>query len=86
MANLPCERVPELVFWCWDTADGPQKRWTFTIAAHGMGIPEAVEWSADKQYIPLNPPGRRGITPPDKKTIASYLLARLMAAGEEEPS
>jgi len=77
VVNLPCERVPELVLWCWDTATGPQARTTFTQTARGLGVPEAAEWSAGRQYIPLNPPDQRGVVSPKKEVIADYLLSKL---------
>jgi hypothetical protein len=80
VVNLPCERVPELIFWCRETAEGSHAKATFTQAARGLGVPEAAEWSADRQYIPLNPPAQRGVVPPDKVMIADYLLARLLQA------
>jgi HKD family nuclease len=80
-AQVPCEAVPKLIFWCWDTAKGPHKRDTFTTAARQLGVPAAAEWSAGYQYIGLNPEHRRGKPPPPGKLkIAAHLLDKLKHA------
>lgn len=78
VANVPCEQVPKLIFWCSDTA---KVRGGFTQAARTrLGAPEAADWSAGRQYIGLNPPGQRGKASPTKPEIADYLLAKLRQA------
>jgi hypothetical protein len=78
--QVPCAAVPELIFWCWDTAKGPHAHASFKLAARRLGVPAAAEWSADREYIGLNPEDRRGKVSPHKREIASHLLDKLRQA------
>jgi len=78
--KVPCEAVPELIFWCWDTAKGPRSRASFSGEARRLGVPAAAKWSADHQYIGLNPENRRGKVSPRKREIAGHLLDKLTQA------
>ncbi len=80
VGHVPCEAVPELIFWCWDTAEGERSHASFTQAARKLGVSAAADWSAHKQYIGLNPEERRGKVSPHKREIAGYLLDELSHA------
>jgi HKD family nuclease len=77
VGQVPCEAVPELIFWCWDTAEGPHAHASFKGEASKQGVLAVAEWSADHQYIGLNPENRRGKYSPHKPEIAGYLLDKL---------
>jgi hypothetical protein len=72
VVQVPCEAVPELIFWCWYTAEGKSGRAPFTPKARELGVPGAAEWSDGRQYIGLNPEARRGV---DKLEIADTCWA-----------
>ena len=79
--QVPCEAVPELIFFCWDTAEGPRRNASFNGEARRLQVQAVVEWSANYQYIGLNPENRRGKPPPPRKRqIADYLLDKLRQA------
>ena len=80
VGQVPCEAVPELIFWCWNTAEGPRSHASFTGEARKQGVLAAAEWSADHQYIGLNPENRLGTYSPHKPEIADYLLDKLSQA------
>ena len=76
MAHVPCEQLPELIIWCWDTAGEND---TFTSKARSLGAFGVYDWAAGWQYIGLSAsPGKEnGVT---KGEIARYLVMKLMLA------
>lgn len=80
VGRVPCEALPELIFWCWDTAEGKKGHGSFTQKARKLGAPAAAKWSAKQEYIGLNPEERRGKILPHKREIAGYLLGKLSQA------
>jgi HKD family nuclease len=80
VGQVPCEAVPKLIFWCWDTAVGPRSHASFKVEARKQGVLAAAEWSAGYQYIGLNPENRLGKYSPHKPEIADHLLDKLSQA------